>query len=197
MKPSIIIEKILGLLQHQAEATVDIIDAMMSPRGESYRKLKRGIKYGPRHFKTDWAETYRDNQKFYSLMNYLKNQGLVENKKQGAKSTWKITAKGVEKLKIIKHRNLYSQTSANYGDAGSDTTQKIIAYDIPAAEGNRKRFWLRWALLNMGFKMLQKSVWVGKKKIPEEFMNDLRERKMLKYIQIFEVTKSGTLHEIA
>ena len=71
----------------------------------------------------------------------------------------------------------------------------MIAYDIPA-EKNEMRQWLRFALLALGFTILQKSVWVGKKVIPESFMRDLRARKMLSYVHILEVRKSGTLREV-
>lgn len=178
MKASMVIEKVLEILQGGAEATVEIFDVMTSGYGESRRKISR------------------DRQKFYNLLNYLKKQGFVESKKREKKSVWKITAKGREKLDLLKERNLYSKENAQYEEGKSDSNFKIIVYDIPVNEGNKKRDWLRAALKNLGFTMLQKSVWVGKKKIPEEFLNDLNQRKMLKYVQILEVARTGTLREV-
>jgi len=196
MRGSIVIEKILEVLQHGAEASVGILDVFLSDYAESRRKLARGIKYGPRHFKTDWAEVFRDRQRFYSLLNYLKQQGLIEGKKEEGKSLWKITKQGLAKLKLLKERNRYSKEGAVYAERGDDSSLKIIAYDIPVGEGEKKRGWLRWALKNLGFTMLQKSVWMGKRKVPEEFLRDLHERRLLPHVQIFEVAKRGTLKEI-
>jgi len=47
----------------------------------------------------------------------------------------------------------------------------------------------------LGFTMLQKSLWIGSNKIPEEFIEDLKEWKIIEYVHIFEVTKKGTLVE--
>jgi virulence-associated protein VapD len=196
MRGSIVIEKILEVLQGGAEASVGILDAFLSDYTESRRKLARGIKYGPRHFKTDWAAAFRDRQKFYSLLGYLKKQGLVENKKENKKSLWKITKKGIDKLRVLKERNRFSKVSASYPKAPDEASFKIVAYDIPSEGNQKKRDWLRSALRNIGFTMLQKSVWVGKKKVPEEFLQDLRERHLLPHVQIFEIAKRGTIKEI-
>ncbi len=196
MKGSLIIETILEILQGGAEAAANILDIMTSGYSASQRKIGRTLKYGTPQFRSDWAETFRDRQKFYGLLNYLKKQGLIEPKKRGAKSFWKMTPKGALKLETLRERNFYSRERARYSKGGDDASVKIIAYDIPAAESPKKRFWLRCALHNLGFTLLQKSVWVGKKKIPEEFLSDLHERKMLSYIHIFEVAKRGTLKEV-
>jgi len=190
MRGSIVIEKILEILQGGAEASVGIMDAMLSG---SYRKLKLPANS---HFKTDWAETFRDRQKFYSLLGYLKKQGLVESKRENRKSLWKITKRGAEKLRILKERNRFSKLSVNYPKSSDEASFKIVAYDIPAENSQKKRDWLRWALRNIGFTMLQKSVWVGKKKVPEQFVRDLRERNLLPYVQIFKIAKRGTLKEL-
>ena len=196
MKASVIIEKVLEILQGGAEATAEILDVMSSGYEESRRKISRSLKYGGRDFKSNWAEIYREKQKFYNLLNYLKIRGIVKNKKRGKESVWSITDTGLEKLDLLKERNLYSRESAQYKKGREDSNFKIIVYDIPVSEGNKKRNWLRAVLKNLGFTMLQKSVWLGKRKIPEELLNDLHRRKMLKYVQIFEVAREGTLREL-
>jgi DNA-binding PadR family transcriptional regulator len=195
MRGSIVIEKILEILQGGAEASIGLLDAMASSYAESYKKLRRGA-YGWRPHGESWAETFRDRQRFYSLLGYLKKHGLVEAKKENKKSLWNITKKGRGKLELLKERNRFSKASAVYPKSQTSASLKIIAYDIPAEGNQKRRDWLRWALLNMGFTMLQKSVWVGKNKIPEEFLKDLRERQLLPHVQIFEVSKRGTLKEI-
>lgn len=193
MRTSKAIEIVLDILQSGAETTIDLIDAMTSGYQESYRKLKR-FQRNTNARGSKWSDVYEDKKKFYALLSHLKSQGFVISKKQGRNSIWRITQNGMEKLSVIRERNLYSKESASY-KAENEDTFKIIAYDVPSAE-NRKRWWLRAALNNLGFEILQKSVWVGKKKLPEEFLNDLDERNMFSYVQIFEVRKSGTLKEL-
>lgn len=201
MRTSLVIEKVLATLQAHAEATASIFDVLTSGYHESYRKAHRTLsgRYEPGRFRHNWAEAYRDRQKFYNLLNHLKREHLIENKKEGRSSLWRITAQGLEKLKLLKERNRYAKQRAEYEDTGTEESFKIIAYDIPVGErkeGQKKRDWLRWALKNLGFTMLQKSVWVGKRKIPEVFVHDLCEREMVPHVHIFEVAKSGTLREV-
>lgn len=196
MRGSRAIEFVLEILQGGAEASAAIFDVMTSGYAESRRKAFRLAKYPRSYFKTNWAETFRDRQNFYRLLNYLKSQGLVESKKGGRGPIWKITKQGGEKLDLLRARNFYAKEAADYGEkTGHDTSVKIIVYDIPQGE-ERKRRWLRWALKNLGFTLLQKSVWTGKRKIPEEFLFDLKTRHMLPYVHIFEIAKSGTLREM-
>ena len=203
MRISPAIEKVLEVLQCGAETTIGLLDAMTSGYSESYKKLKR-YQREPFSFsarggsasggKSDWSKSYSESQKFYSLVYYLKKQGLIESKKDGRGSLWRIRPAGVEKLSNIKKGKIFSASSINYRE--EPDTLKIVAFDIPAKENN-KRFWLRAVLKRIGFKMLQKSVWFGKKKIPESFMNDLRERGMIDYVHVLAVSKTGSLRELS
>ena len=75
--------------------------------------------------------------------------------------------------------------------------EKINAKDIDIPESERKkRAWLRSALKNLNFKMIQQSVWIGKVRIPEEFLRDLRNMHLTEYVEIFEISKAGSLQQI-
>jgi len=193
MRISPAIEKVLEVLQCGAETTIGLLDAMTSGYSESYKKLKR-YQREPFSFKSDWSKSYSESQKFYSLLYYLKKQGLIEGKKDGRGSLWRIRPAGIEKLSNIKKRKIFSVSSINYRE--EPDTLKIITFDIPTKD-DRKRYWLRAVLKRIGFKMLQKSVWFGKKKIPESFMNDLRERGMIDYVHVLAVSKTGSLRELS
>ena len=91
---------------------------------------------------------------------------------------------------------LISQKKKIDYDSLEDNKIKIITFDIPERE-RWKRAWLREALMFLGFSMLHKSVWVGKNKIPEQFLEDLRDMNLIKYTHILEVSASGTLKEIS
>ena len=193
MRISPAIEKVLEVLQCGAETTIGLLDAMTSGYSESYKKLKR-YQREPFSFKSDWSKSYSESQKFYSLLYYLKKQGLIEGKKDGRGSLWRIRPAGIEKLSNIKKRKIFSVSSINYRE--EPDTLKIITFDIPTKD-DRKRYWLRAVLKRIGSKMLQKSVWFGKKKIPESFMNDLRERGMIDYVHVLAVSKTGSLRELS
>lgn len=197
MKSSIVIEGVLDVLQGGAETAAMIFDSMfVLGKAESMRRISRYTKQ-PLEFKTSWKESFKEHQKFHNLLNYLAKEGLIEKKGAARKSIWAITKKGKSSVEKMREMNTWSVSTANFkSDGGATATFKIVMYDIPAFEPNRKRLWLREALANLGFKMLQKSVWAGKKNIPKEFLEELRERKMLKYLQILEVAKRGTLRDI-
>lgn len=72
----------------------------------------------------------------------------------------------------------------------------IVAFDIPERE-KRKRNWLRQSLCRMGLSMVQKSVWIGRVKLPEDFIESLRHLKLADCVEIFEITKTGTLKHLA
>jgi len=185
-----LIIKVLDILQKSAETTVDIIDIFTSSYYESYCKMRRSILYGSPKFKTDWAEEYLKAQQFYSLLNKLKNQGFIKKEGKNKKTIWSITQKGLEKLKIIKEKKLNIDYPKEKGDK-----LIIITFDIPEKE-KHKRYWLRSVLVALDFKLLQKSVWIGKTKIPSDFLNDLKDQKMLNYVHIFKISKSGTINKL-
>lgn len=179
----------------QAENTVDLLDIMFSDYSTSYRKARRSLRYGPKEFKKDWAEAYRRRQTFYSLLNQLKREGLVSKKKEGRRSFWTITKEGLRKLKKIKEDKDQTLSKKIYNCRESDALI-IVSFDIPERE-RRKRSWLRASLVSLGFNKLQQSVWAGKVKLPEDFIKDLRDYRMLPYIHIFQVSKQGTTKKVS
>jgi|SRR3989338_5717933 len=177
------IKKILLALADGALATMEILDELW-PTGftrSHYTNRKRAF----RNKTFDFAQ----EQEFYNLLSYLKRHGLIEKKNNGNRTFWKITADGLNKLLKIKEKALDYESQ-------SDGKLKIIVFDVPE-EYKKKRRWLREALKILGFKMLQKSVWIGKNKIPEQFLFDLRQKQILQYIHIMEVGKTGTVRELA
>ena len=159
------------------------------------RKARRSIVHGPPEFKTRWADWHRERQKFYSLLNQLKRDGLVLKKKQGKYSRWSITQKGMNHFIRIKNkpRGFGILPKRHYAQKEA-ATLVIVSFDIPERE-RKKRDWLRENLMTLGFKMLQRSVWFGKVQIPENFIHDLKDNGILSYVHIFSVSKGGSVAE--
>ena len=71
----------------------------------------------------------------------------------------------------------------------------IFSYDLPVS--NRAlRDRVREILKILDFKIIHQSLWVGKIKISKELLKYLEEIGALKYIEILEVTKQGTLSSV-
>ena len=178
-------ELALTILAGSALFTLELLDELFN-YNKSYKQA-RGMMYGAGYGS---KKTYSDTelQRFYSLLNGLKHQGFIVKKNKNKNSLWAITSSGLNKLKLIKDKKTDYQTFA-------DNKSKIIIYDIPESL-KRHRAWLREALHNLGFKILQKSVWIGKNKIPENFLLDLRNKNLIDCVHVLEVTKTGSIKEL-
>ncbi|HRY62827.1 MAG TPA: hypothetical protein P5056_03610 [Candidatus Paceibacterota bacterium] len=191
-----VVEEILNILNGVAKDTSSIAEAMMCSRPESHKKFKLLNKYNQTYWddreKVD-AKTPR-KQNFYTTLNYLKNGGFIKKEKTKNGILWSITSAGVEKLNKIHKRSLNSKSNIDYAKKIGDNLI-IIAFDIPE-KLSRNRYWLRGALKYFDFEMIQKSVWVGRCKLPEQFIRDLKNREILNCVDIFEVGNKGTLHRL-
>ncbi len=137
------------------------------------------------------SEKSKNKQKYHSLLHRLKKNGFVAEKKRNGNKFIFLTQKGKIKLQNLKSNRLPAK---HYAKEQGDK-YIIIIFDIPERE-RKKRDWLRQALANIGLEMAQKSVWIGKVKIPNEFLKDLHDLKLLDFVEIFEITKSGSLKNI-
>lgn len=181
-----ILETLVDLTATSFDLFATIIEA---GHGASYGQLQRKFSevqerraVGP-HSKSKDFKRRRHN--FYSLLYKLQKEGLVERQE----SRWSITKAGREKYKRIVEqlplrRREYKREP--------DLTLKLVIFDVPEKEA-RKRVWLRERLGELGFKMLQKSVWIGKVKLPQEFLDNLKELEMLEWVEIIAITKTGSL----
>lgn len=174
-------KQILAALAGGTLATLEVLDEISFTKGSVYRNKRR-------------ARSVQDFdvlelQRFYSMLTRLKRDGLVLKRKTANGVFWKITSFGLNKLKVLEENNTKYKSE-------SDGRVKIIIFDIPEKD-RKKRAWLREVLKILNFKILQQSVWIGKNKIPEEFLFDLHQKNLVSFIHILEVTKSGTIKELA
>jgi hypothetical protein len=183
-------EVILTILEEGTQTSADLFVAFVNlvESGTIINLYRRQARHELRsspiiHF----VDSRRERQKFLSLLNKLKRQGFIKKQTLKQSMFWKIAGQGLRKLKKIRAEDAFSRHRNE-----TDDILRIIAFDVPEKE-REKRTWLRSVLLLMGFSMVQQSVWIGRKKIPEEFFDALRRKKMLKYIHVFSVGETGTL----
>ena len=191
--------KVLEVLETIGKAALGTADIMLaivtSPYGSSRSRLerqRRKIEQAREEIITE----LREKQKLYKLLNRLSKDGLTFKNKKGGNGFWQLTKKGEKELKELKNyyqKNILPQRK--YKSVISDEFS-IIVFDIPEKEKG-KREWLRRKIVEMGFRMLQESVWIGKRKVPEEFVKDLDFCKLLPRVEIFTVSKTGSLSKLS
>ncbi len=133
------------------------------------------------------AEELRKNKaRFHVFMHRLKKDGLIDK----SSDSLTLTKKGkllLQKIKLI--------PSGDYKDQIREDGVILVAFDIPEKMSS-KRFWLRGSLRSLEFEMLQKSVWLGKKKVPKQFLEDLKTLGLVSFVEILEISKLGSIKKI-
>lgn len=190
-----ILESVKGIMIN----TTDLFDAILSSGyGASYGKMQYELSKRQRERQNKefiQEQRKRLKQRYYKMMYVLKQDGLIERKQKDKKKFWILTEKGKDKLTSFRKKNKKCLPEILYPKEKADKVIVAI-FDVPEVE-KRKRNWLRAALDNLGLKMVQKSVWMGKVKIPQEFLDDLLKMKLVDFVEIFEITKTGSLKHIA
>lgn len=141
---------------------------------------------------TDEEEKQRIAQRYYSMLSRLKKEGFLEEPTIKNGRSFFLTSAGKKKLSFLKRKRKELPRMPKVQDG---PTFVIVAFDIPERE-KRKRDWLRQSLRHMGLSMVQKSVWIGKVRLPEDFMESLRRLRLLDCVEIFEITRTGTLKHL-
>jgi len=138
----------------------------------------------------------KNKNKYYQIIRRLVADGLVEKVKKGKNIKIAITTKGrkaVNKWTREAHSSLIPELYSN--DLSQSNVVVIVIFDIPERLKLR-RYQIREVLRALEFKMIQKSVWMGRNKIPSNFIKDLKSLGLLIYVDIFSVDKSGSLKSI-
>jgi DNA-binding transcriptional regulator PaaX len=186
MKAEKLIYKILDFVEDGTAGAIDFVDAFLSAGyGASLGKLdyeinKRSMSRG--EYKFD-REKRRRLQKYLSR---LQTDGLIS---KNSSDRFMLSPRGKKKLSDFKNKKVIFRSA--YSKEKSDKII-IVSYDLPI-RFNRERDALREVLKLLEFNMIHKSVWVGKVKLPKEFILDLKRLGIIDYVEILEVTKTGTL----
>lgn len=140
--------------------------------------------------KEDSKQTQK--KRYNNLIYNLKQQGLLEEIEKSGKKFFRLTLMGKIRLKKLQEK---SSLPTTHYTREKDDRFVIVMFDIPEKE-RRKRAWLRAVLINLGFSMAQKSVWMGKVRIPHAFIDDLVKLDLDDFVEIFQVTKAGNLKHV-
>jgi len=185
--------KILEFLENSGQALEELFFIFTVPYGTSFH----GAEYRLRKFREareNLKTLKKDKRRFDDLLYRLRKDELVDDIEKGEKSFLRLTQRGKEILSKLRDKKDKALPDAKY-QSQNDDNLKIIIFDIPEGE-RRKRVWLRSALKNLNFTMLQKSVWAGKSKLPHEFAIDLNKLKIISHVEIFAISKTGSLKQL-
>jgi CRISPR-associated endonuclease Cas2 len=118
-------------------------------------------------------EKIKDTNKnnFQVTLHRLRKRGLI--KKENNK--FQLSFAGLKLFKEIKNNNKIW-----------DGKWRIAMFDIPE-KFRRERNWLRRELYNLGYKLFQKSVFIGKWTLSESFYKEIKEKEINKYINLITV----------
>ncbi|MDP2704547.1 MAG: CRISPR-associated endonuclease Cas2 [bacterium] len=147
----------------------------------------------------DSLQEEKARERCASVLYKLKRDGLIAEKQsrlagETAQKRFMLTKEGTRKLFFLRKRKKEELPQTFHAPLQSNT-YAIVVFDIPESE-RRKRDWLRAQLSHLGLSMVQKSVWIGKVKIPKQFLEDLQEARIISYVEIFEITKTGSLEHL-
>lgn len=184
MKIKYILEKLVNF----SGTIYEFMEEIGEIRVDMYRRY-RDHNYKPKNYKRGKSKNEfvieRENQRLSNYINKLSKQGFIKKTNKFIK----ITELGKEKLEKLS--KIIPLPKNKYIKKPSDETT-IFVFDIPEKMSYFRK-WLRMNLVTLDFKILQKSVWIGKVELPENFIKDIHNLNLEEYIHIFKVTKGGTL----
>jgi len=162
---------LFGLMEHGASTLIDLLELKHSKMG-----MAGAIEKGLRR-KSFW-DYYRELKELkensaQTILWRLRKKGLVEKKEK----CYRLTFLGLNFVKKFQEKNT---------EKPWDDKWRIIMFDIP--EKRRKdRNWLRTQLINLEYKLLQESVFIGKQPFKEDFFEELTNRNLYQYIRLLTV----------
>lgn len=166
--------------------TSEILKILNTDTKGSYRHIySRLAENGtrPRFYNKVNSKELRE-QTLRTILSRLKRQGLLKNNNR----IWKITKRGIEHLKKDSgFRKICAPNTSN-----ANLKNMIIIFDIPELH-RKKRAWLRVELINLGFSMIQKSVWLGPAPLPKEFVEYVSEINVLPYLKFFKAQEKDLI----
>ena len=123
-----------------------------------------------------------------ALLNRLKTSGLINTQGPNRIAYWKLTDKGRIKLNQLEEEDFCSGNLKNH-------KASLVTFDVPEKE-SPKRVWLRHLLIKIGFKQLQRSVWVSRRFLNKHFFKILKTRGILKYVHYFSLPMTKKIDAI-
>lgn len=118
----------------------------------------------------------------------LKRAGLIRKIEKQKQKIYCLTDRGEKFVTYIENR--YNILSKPW-----DNKIRLVIFDIPESKKSLRE-WLRQELLLMQFRALQKSAYIGRYPLPEDFYQELIKNEIFENIHIFTIDQSDKKEEI-
>ena len=182
-----------SILELLSEAAIDSASLFAAIIGSGYGASRKQIERKHQLIRDkllgdspDVEDIKKARRNFYSLLSKMKIDDLISSKGDQLR----LTRRGNARIREFKNNLPVSSYRKE-----EDANLKIFVFDIPERH-RHKRDWLRQVLVNLGFWSIQKSVFVGKSKLPQEFMEDIKSMGIIDNVDILVITKTGSLKEL-
>jgi DNA-binding PadR family transcriptional regulator len=183
--------RVLGTVEKKDITSMDLLGAFLSA---GYRAPRSKVEYLAR--KNQQArirnqKEYDTYKQYCNLLYRLRRDGLIQISFVNSKKMVSITPQGHKWLSFSRkhsHQKFFMINPV----MKKNKNPIVIIFDIPENKRVNRKF-LRAALKTIGFRMLQKSVWIGEFDIPKELIDYLYHLKIIDYVQIFEISRTGNL----
>lgn len=166
----LILEKLLEL----GEVTLDAFFPAKYPEARLWRSilgLDASYEFSPRTFST--------------VLWRLRQQGLVA-RRGSPKAHWSLTPEGRAILENPRLEDPFAELPS------PDRVPRLVIFDIPERD-RKKRDAVRQELTACDFHALQKSVWLGYRPLPDDFLELLDTLDLRKHVHILKISDLGTV----
>ena len=200
MKQPTIRLRVLEKLAETALGAADFFEAFLragygaSMRGIDFEISK--IRRERERYRARTAAQRQARQRYHQLVYFLKRDGLIAQEQvRRAEPKFLLTARGKRYLAAVRERLTGTALPTPEYPRASGDRLLIVTFDVPEKQ-RRKRDWLREVLKHLGLRMVQRSVWIGRTKMPRAFLDDLGRLRLSTFVEIFEVSKFGSLRHL-
>ena len=191
-------QKILEFLKEGARTAEEIAIFFIGSSVARVPGFRPGIAAVRQLRRERWRDNYDEEyerlqrKRVQRVIQSLRVDGLIKSEGSGKKTAYISTPEGDKWLLKRARSTLPAALREKEFIGRSSSTTTIVTYDIPD-HLRQYRDWLRQRLLQLGFSMLQRSVFIGKVTMPEELILELSNHHILDCVEIFEISKRGTL----
>jgi hypothetical protein len=177
-------EKFLWDLYKFLDATESVLSLFVQDRPYHFKGLDLFSRSGIKIFKSNWEIKNKRNKKDMAMLIYnLRQNGYLKTLKVKDKSAVILTQKGLEKVFMVKMKLKDKKTR-------QDKQWQMVLFDIPEKK-RKERDYFRRGLQCLGYKKLQKSIWVCPYNIEKETQDLIKRYKLGSYVELLLVKKIG------
>ncbi len=155
--------------------------------GHFFLKNRRTMRDLPPDLETPWDKRYIKDfsrKQFAKLIYYLKKNNYIKVKNLEGKKAVMLTKKGIDKAVKVSFKSDSQKKKKRI-----DGKWIMIIFDIPE-KSKSKRDLLRSILINLGYKLFQKSVWITPYDVYKETEKRLQFYLLDKYVKMFLIEEA-------